>query len=108
MMILRRSVLFGLALALAAAALVFSSADAKGKKRRRYERISGPPTLSLAAEPTSVRLCDNARVQLIATASSPEGRPLRYKWRTNGGRLSGQGAGTTWDLTGAAPGVYQA
>lgn len=107
-MIPRKSFLFGLALAVVMAVLVFASADAKPKKRKHVDRASGPPTLSLAAEPTTVRACDDARVQLIATASSPEGRPLRYKWTTNGGRLSGQGANTTWDLSGAQPGVYQA
>jgi hypothetical protein len=108
MMIPRRSFLFGLVLVLVMVVFVFGSVDAKPKKRRRYERVSGPPTLSLASDSTTVRACDNARVQLIATASSPEGRPLRYKWTTNGGKLSGQGANTTWDLAGAQPGVYQA
>lgn len=104
----RKSFLFGLALAVVMAVLVFASADAKPKKKKNVERASAPPTLTLAAEPTTVRACDDARVQLRATASSPEGRPLRYKWTTNGGRLSGQGASTTWDLSGAQPGVYQA
>jgi hypothetical protein len=108
MMMTRRSFLFGLALAVVMAVLVFVSVNAKPKKRRNVERISGPPTLTLAAEPTTVRACDDARVQLTARASSLEGRPLRYKWTTNGGRLSGQGASPTWDLAGAQPGVYQA
>src|SRR5713101_62519 len=108
MMIPRKSFLFGLALAVVMAVLVFASADAKPKKKKHVERASGPPTLSLTAEPTTVRVCDDARVQLVAKASSPEGRPLRYKWTTNGGRLSGQGSNTTWDLSGAQPGAYQA
>src|SRR5712691_3362618 len=108
MMIPRKSFLFGLALAVVMAVLVFASADAKPKKKKHIQRASGPPTLSLGAEPTTVRACDDARVQLMARASSPEGRPLRYKWTTNGGRLNGQGASTTWDLSGAQPGVYQA
>src|SRR6266851_6279333 len=108
MMIPRKSFLFGLALAVVMTVLVFASADAKPKKRKNVERASGPPSLTLAADPTTVRACDDARVQLMARASSPEGRPLRYKWTTNGGRLSGQGASTTWDLSGARPGVYQA
>jgi hypothetical protein len=108
MMMTRRSFLFGLALAVVMAVLVLASADAKPKKKKNVERASGPPTLTLAAEPTTVRACDDARVQLMARASSTEGRPLRYKWTTNGGRLSGQGASATWDLSGAQPGVYQA
>jgi len=108
MMMTRRSFLFGLALAVVMAVLVLASAEAKPKKRKHVERVSGPPALTLAAEPTTIRACDDARVQLMARASSPEGRPLRYKWTTNGGRLSGQGAGAIWDLSGAQPGVYQA
>jgi hypothetical protein len=108
MMMPRKSFLFGLALATVMAVLVFASADAKPKKKKQVERASGPPTLSLSAEPTTVRACDAAPVQLRATASSLEGRPLRYKWTTNGGRLSGQGANPTWDLSGARPGAYQA
>jgi hypothetical protein len=108
MMMTRRSFLFGLALAVVMAVLVLASADAKPKKKKNVERASGPPTLTLAADPTTVRACDDARVQLMARASSTEGRPLRYKWTTNGGKLSGQGASATWDLSGAQPGVYQA
>lgn len=104
----RRSFLFGLAVALVMVGLVVASVNAKPKKRKRYERVSAPPTLSLAADAMTVRVCDNPSVRLIATASSPEGRPLRYKWTTNGGRLRGDGSNPTWDLNGAAPGVYQA
>src|SRR6202521_4971549 len=104
MMMTRRSFLFGLALAVVMAVLVLASADAKPKKKKHVERASGPPTLSLAAEPTTVRACDDARVQLMARASSTEGRPLRYKWTTNGGRLTGQGASATWALAGGRPG----
>ena len=104
----RKSFWFGLALATVMGVLVFASAEAKPKKKRNAERVSGPPTLALAAEPTTIRACDDARVQLMARASSPAGRPLHYKWTTNGGKLSGQGANTTWDLSGAQPGVYQA
>src|SRR5258707_12896412 len=103
----RRSSLFGLALAVVMSVLVLASADAKPKKKKHVERASGPPTLTLAAEPTTVRACDDARVQLMARASSPEARPLRYKWTTNGGRLSGQGERATWDPSAARPGVCQ-
>src|SRR5713226_10029260 len=86
-----------------------ASVDAKPRKKRQRQ-VSGPPTLSLAADPVSVRACadEASHIGLIATASSPVGGPLRYKWTTNGGRLSGQGANTTWDLAGVQPGVYQA
>src|SRR5260370_29830143 len=108
MMMTRRSFLFGLALAVVMAVLVFVSVNAKPKKRRNVERVSGPPTLALAAEPTTVRACDDARVQLTARASSLEGRPLRYKWTTNGGRPSAECARPPWDLAGGPPAGFQA
>ena len=105
----RKSLWFGLAFATVVAVLMVASVDAKPKKKRQRQ-VGGPPTLSLAADPVSVRACadESSHIALIAAASSPAGGPLRYKWTTNGGRLSGQGANTTWDLGGVNPGVYQA
>src|SRR6266550_8650986 len=112
MMMSRKSLWFGLAFAVVVAMFVFTSADAKPKKKKHREsqRVSGPPSLSLAADPTMIKACndESTRVRLVATASSPGGAPLRYKWTTKGGRLRGEGANTTWDLAGAPPGVYQA
>jgi hypothetical protein len=110
MMMSRKSLWFGFALATVVAMLVFASADAKPKKKHERDRRSGPPSLSLAAEPTMIKACndESSRVRLIATATSPDGAPLRYKWTTTGGRLRGDGASTSWDLAGAQPGVYQA
>src|SRR5207237_4082509 len=93
---------------LAVAAFIAVSVDARPKKKRVRISASGPPSLSLAAEPYSVRACEDAQVRLLATARSAEGLPLRYKWTTNGGRLKGDGPNTSWDLAGAQPGVYQA
>jgi hypothetical protein len=109
MMMPRKSLWFGLAFATVFAVLMVASVDAKPKKKRQRQ-VSGPPTLSLAADPVSVRACadEASHIGLIATASSPVGGSLRYKWTTNGGRLSGQGANPTWDLAGVQPGVYQA
>jgi hypothetical protein len=110
MMMPRKSLWFGLALAMVVAVLVVAPADAKPKNKKHQRDQNGPPSLSLAADPVSVKACadESSRVRLIATARSPVGTPLRYKWTTNGGRLTGQGANTTWDLGGAQPGVYQA
>jgi hypothetical protein len=106
----RKSLWFGLALAMVFTVLVVGSVDAKPKKRKPLRDQSGPPSLSLAADPYTVRACadETSRIHLIASARSPVGGALRYKWTTNGGRLMGQGANTTWDLAGAQPGVYQA
>src|SRR5260370_39106921 len=109
MMMPRKRLWFGLALATVFAVLMVASVDAKPKKKRQRQ-VSGAPTLSLAADPAAVRACADvaSHIGLIATASSPVGGPLRYKWTTNGVRLSGQGANTTWELAGVQPGDYQA
>jgi len=106
-MMFRKSLWLGLVLATAIG--LFASAPAQAQKRSR-DRAPGAPTLSLSADQTVIRNCadESARVRLVANASSPVGRPLRYKWTTNGGRLSGDGANTVWDLSGAHVGVYQA
>lgn len=106
----RKSLWFGLAVVTIVAVLMVAAVDAKAQKRNRQREVSGPPSLSLIADPVSVRACadESSRVGLIATGRSPVGGPLRYKWTTNGGRLIGSGANTTWDLAGVQPGVYQA
>ena len=105
----RKSLWFGLALA-TVSVLLIASVDANAQKKQKVRTVSGPPTLSLAADPVSVRACadETSRIGLMATASSPVGGALNYKWTTNGGKLTGQGANPTWDLAGVAPGVYQA
>ena len=92
------------------AMLVFASAGVNAQKQEQPQRPSGPPSLSLAADRSMIKACNDeaARVSLVATARSADGAPLRYKWITNGGKLKGEGANTTWDLAGARPGVYQA
>ena len=109
-MMSRKSLWFGLGLATIVAMLVFSSADAKPKKKKNTDRPSGPPSLSLAADASTIKACNDelARVRLVATARSVDGAPLRYRWTSSGGRLRGDGANTSWDLAGARPGVYQA
>ena len=110
MMMPRKSLWFGLALATVVAMLVLVSADAKPQKQKQPARPSGPPSLSLAADSAVIKGCndESARIRLVATARSADGAPLRYKWTTSGGRLRGDGANTNWDLAGVQPGVYQA
>jgi hypothetical protein len=105
----RKSFSFVLIFAIAAV-FAFASVSAKPKKKRRPERVSNPPTLSLAADPTVVKACaeESGRIHLTATARAADGGPLRYRWTTNGGRLRGEGANPTWDLNNVQPGVYQA
>jgi hypothetical protein len=106
----RKRLWLGPAFATVVAMSMFASATAQSNKKNQPERPSGPPSLSLAADPTVIKACDDesSRVRLVATASSADGAPLRYKWTTNGGKMRGEGANTSWDLAGVQPGVYQA
>jgi PKD-like domain len=78
------------------------------KKRKVVDVIPNPPTVNLTADASTVTLCPRQegapRVHLNANASSPDGQPLRYTWKTTGGHIVGDGANTVWDLSDAAPG----
>lgn len=102
----RKSFWIGLALSVAAAAFITLPAAVKAQKQKYVS--SGPPTLSLLAEPTVIKACEDARINLNANARSNDGAALRYKWTVNGGRLRGDGPTPIWDLGGAQPGSYQA
>ena len=103
----RKSLGFGLTLAAILAATTYFHLDVAAQKQKYVS--SGPPSLSLAAEPTVVKACpDEARVQLTANARSSDGAALRYRWSVNVGKLRGDGPSPNWDLAGTAPGVYQA
>ncbi len=70
-----------------------------------------PPSVNLSSDTTTVMLCAreaeaSPHVRLTANASSPDGLPLRYTWKTTGGRIDSAGANPVWDLTGVAPGTY--
>ncbi len=47
-------------------------------------------------------------VGLTTTATDPDGDTLLYTYSTTGGRITGEGANVTWDLSGMAPGTYTA
>ncbi|HEY0544615.1 MAG TPA: Ig-like domain-containing protein [Pyrinomonadaceae bacterium] len=79
------------------------------------------PTVSLAAaessitlacpagtRPTNCTISPDQVVALTANASDPDGDTLLYTYTTTGGRITGEGASVTWDLTGAQPGTYTA
>src|SRR5881396_694026 len=99
----RKNLWLGLTTAALVASLLSFHADAKPKKRK-YLTQSGPPTLSLAVEPSVIKACEDSHVQLAATARSSDGARLRYRWTVNGGRLRGDGPNPNWDLAGAQPG----
>jgi hypothetical protein len=82
-----------------------------------------PPVISsFAASSASITLpCPNPgetsdtctpsnsqQVQLATGATDPDGDTLLYSYTVTGGRITGEGANVTWDLTGASPGTYTA
>jgi hypothetical protein len=100
-----------LLLALAGCLLIPAELAAQKRKEKVIETATNPPTLELTASPNLLIACagDASLVQLNAGAVSPGGNPIRYKWSTSGGRLTGaDGPRPTWDLSGAQPGAYRA
>ena len=103
----RKGLGFGLTLAAILAIMVSFHRQATAQKQKYVS--SGPPSLSLVAEPTVIKACpDQGRVQLTANARSSDNAALRYHWTVSGGKLRGDGPNPTWELSGAQPGVYQA
>jgi len=49
---------------------------------------------------------DDMSVNVTTTAVDPESDVLTYSYTVSGGRIVGQGANVSWDLTGAQPGTY--
>lgn len=47
-------------------------------------------------------------VELAAEVKDPDGDEVAYSYSATGGRIKGEGANVTWDLTGLAPGTYTA
>ncbi len=62
-----------------------------------------PPTLSCAANPSTVNPGDSATV--TATGVSPQNRPLTYSYSASAGSISGTTPTATLSTTGAAPGT---
>lgn len=92
--------------------LAFAS-DASAQKAREEAYAFTPPNLSIVAEPAVVTAsCAGSTpagptvVQLNARVTS--NNPVSYRWTTNAGRIEGNGATVTWDLSGAQPGFYRA
>ncbi len=100
----------GYSLVIALALLGFISITTQAQKRRPRTVTTTPPFLELSATPGTLRVCagEPATVQLNARATSQNGNSLRYRWSTEGGRLDGDGANPTWDLSGMQPGTYRA
>ena len=63
-----------------------------------------PPTITCSVDRSSVFAGE--KVHISTNASDPDGDPLTYTWRTNGGRIAAVGAAADLDTTGLAPGNY--
>src|SRR5205809_4720534 len=97
----------GLLLPIALVGLNILSFEAFGQKAQKGSKETiafTPPILSVIAEPAVVTACSiegNASlVHLDARATSPDGYPIRYRWSASAGRIEGNGATVTWDLSG--------
>jgi hypothetical protein len=87
------------------------SQQALGQKATVVKSVSAPLTLSLSSSATTVTACTEAggpKVQLTAKAVSPGGNPIKYRWTTTGGTITGDGPEVSWDLTGLKPGYHKA
>jgi hypothetical protein len=62
-----------------------------------------PPTISCAANPTTINPGDNATI--TATAVSPQNRPLTYSYTATAGTITGSGSTATYSSAGAPSGT---
>ncbi len=67
-----------------------------------------PPNLSLSADPRVITVCDTGSAIVNLNARVTSNYPVSYRWTTSGGRIQGDGATVTWDLSGLQPGYYRA
>ena len=108
----RQRRLIGLLLPVALVALHLFASQVFAQKQKEILTNFVPPSLNLTADSAVVSACaegdQRPQVRLNARASSPGGNPLRYRWSTDSGRISGDGSIVTWDLSGLAPGYYKA
>ncbi len=72
---------------------------------------NAPLSLNLTSDTNVVTTCAGGgapQVRLTAKAVSPGGYPIKYKWSTTAGVISGDGPVVTWNLTGLKPGYHKA
>lgn len=67
-------------------------------------RPNRPPTMSCAADRTTVVIGDT--VQITATASDADNDPLTYSWKSSGGRVRGRDASVRFETAGLNAGHY--
>lgn len=92
-----------------ALAALFASMPADAQKPTASV-ASAPLKINLTPDMTVVTTCENGgepQVQLTANVS-PDGDPIKYKWTTTVGTISGEGPKVTWNLAGVKPGYHKA
>ena len=68
------------------------------------KRPNRPPTISCAPERNPI--IAGERVNIVSTASDPDGDPLTYSYSATGGQISGNGPTAAFDSTGLNAGSY--
>jgi hypothetical protein len=89
----------------------FSTPLVFAQKTTVVSSVNAPLTLSLTSDANIVTACADGgapQVRLTAKAVSPGGYPIKYKWSTSGGTISGEGPVVTWNLAGLKPGYHKA
>src|SRR5215211_5850908 len=77
------------------------SAPQSSAQTRTVAAVNAPLTLSLTSDTTTVLACADGgapQVHLTAKAVSPGGNPIKYKWSTTAGAITGEGPVVTWNL----------
>jgi len=99
-----------LLLPLALTGLLTLATVASAQKKVRVEaREFTPPNLSLLTEPRVITACEGSGSAIVhLNARTTTNSPISYRWTSNAGRISGDGATVTWDLSGLQPGYYKA
>jgi outer membrane protein OmpA-like peptidoglycan-associated protein len=68
------------------------------------KRPNQPPVISCAPERNPIEAGEH--VNIVSTASDPDGDPLTYSYSATGGQISGNGPSAAFDSTGLAVGTY--
>ncbi len=99
-----------LLLLLALVGLFTVAAVASAQKKVRVEAREFTQTnLSLLAEPRVITACEGSSPAIVhLNARATSNYPISYRWTSNAGRISGDGATVAWDLSGLRPGYYKA
>jgi hypothetical protein len=89
---------------------VISVPQALAQKTKVVSAVNAPLSLSLTADTNTISACEGGaqQVRLTANAVSPSGYPIKYKWTTDAGAISGEGPIVTWNVAGLTPGYHKA